>query len=124
LILSGGIFDVPSLLERLEVLQKKLLAEDLWETPSKAQEILKEKSDIENSLQPFNTLEKKLEDINILLELSEEDDGEVFLEDALKGIEALKSGLDDMELRSILSAEHDRSNTDFNEDVHEMGRKK
>jgi peptide chain release factor 2 len=86
------------------------LAEDLWETPSKAQEILKEKSDIENSLQPFNTLEKKLEDINILLELSEEDDGEVFLEDALKGIEALKSGLDDMELRSILSAEHDRSN--------------
>jgi peptide chain release factor 2 len=72
--------------------------------------LLKEKSDIENSLQPFASIEKKLEDITILLELSEEDDGEVFLQDARKGIDTLRLKIDDIELTSMLSSEHDRSN--------------
>ncbi|MDZ4383613.1 MAG: peptide chain release factor 2 [Thermodesulfovibrionia bacterium] len=105
-----GIFDVTSLLERLEALQKKLLAKDLWESPAQAQELLKEKSSIENALQPFTSIEKRIEDMNILLELSEEEEGEVFLEDARKGIEKLKSELDDIELKSLLSLEEDKNN--------------
>jgi peptide chain release factor 2 len=107
---SGGIFDVPSLHERLQVLQKKLSVEDLWQSPEKAQELLKKKSDIENSLQPLHSIEKRLEDIHILLELSEEDEGEVFLEDARKDIEDLKSEIDEIELKCILSEELDKGN--------------
>ncbi len=110
MILSGGIFDVPSLNSRLEGIEKKLQAQELWESPAKAQEILKEKAGIENILHPFISIEKKLEDISILLELSEEDDGEDFLKDAQKGIQSLAPELDDIELKSILSSEHDRSN--------------
>lgn len=97
-------------MERLEALQKKLLAKDLWESPAQAQELLKEKSGIENALQPFTSIEKKIEDINILLELSEEEEGEIFLEDAQKGVEKLKSELDDIELKSLLSLEEDKNN--------------
>lgn len=110
MILSGGLFDISSLSEDLEVLQKKLLAKDLWESPAKAQQLLKEKSNIESILQPFTSLEKKLEDINILLELSEEEEGEVFLEDAQKGMEWLKLELDEIELKSLLSLEEDKNN--------------
>ncbi len=109
LILSGGIFDVPSLQNRLEGIQKKLLAEDLWESPAKSQELLKEKSSIENILQPLISIEKKLEDIKILLELSEEDE-EVFFEEVRDSIGALKSELDDIEIKSILSSKHDKNN--------------
>ncbi len=109
-MLSGGIFDIFSLLERLEALQKKLLAEDLWETPIKAQELLKEKSSIENTLQPFTSIEKKFEDINILLELSEEEGGEIFLEDVQENIKSLRLELDEIELKNILSVEHDKGN--------------
>jgi peptide chain release factor 2 len=91
-------------------LEKKLLDKDLWESPTKAQELLKEKSSIENTMQPFASIEKQLEDINILVELSEEDDGEVFLDDAQKGVEILLSHLDDIELKSILSLEEDKNN--------------
>ncbi len=97
-------------MERLEALQKKLLAKDLWESPAQAQELLKGKSGIENALQPFTSIEKKIEDINILLELSEEEEGEIFLEDAQKGVEKLKSELDDIELKSLLSLEEDKNN--------------
>jgi len=110
LIPSGGIFDVPSLSQRLEKLQQELLTENLWETPAKAQELLKEKSAIENSLQLFNSLEEKFEDLRILLELSEEEGGEVFLGDAEKGIEKLASEIDEVELKSILSQQEDKDN--------------
>jgi peptide chain release factor 2 len=107
---SGGIFDVPSQLEHLKTLEKKLHAEDLWDDHAKAQEILKEKSSIENSLQPFNSVVKKFEDLSVLLELSEEEGGESLLEDAEEELKTFISELDDMELRSTLSLEEDRNN--------------
>ncbi len=107
---SGGIFDILSLSVRLKALEKKILDKDLWESPIKAQELLKEKSSIENTVQTFASIEKQLEDINILVELSEEDEGEVFLDDAQKGVEKLLSHLADIELKSILSLEEDKNN--------------
>jgi peptide chain release factor 2 len=107
---SGGIFDVPSQLEHLKTLEKKLLAENLWDDHAKAQEILKEKSNIENSLQPFNSVVKKFEDLSVLLELSVEEGGESLLEDAEEKLKTFVSELDDMELRSTLSLEEDRNN--------------
>jgi peptide chain release factor 2 len=95
---------------RLGLLQKELLAENLWEDPAKAQELLKEKSAIENSLQPFYSIEKKYEDLYILLELSGEEGGESFLEDAGKNIGNLISEIDDVELKSTLSLEEDKNN--------------
>lgn len=107
---SGGTFDVASLSERLKDLEKKLLAENLWETPAKYQQLLKEKSGIENSLQPFAAVEAKSENIKILLELSEEEGGEVFLQEAKKEIEKLKLELDDLELKSLFLLEEDKNN--------------
>jgi peptide chain release factor 2 len=97
-------------LERLNILEKNLLAEDLWENPEKAQELLKEKSSIENLLQPFHSIEKKYEDLSILLKLSEEEDGENLLEDAGKEVEKLTSEIDDVELKSTLSQREDKNN--------------
>jgi peptide chain release factor 2 len=107
---SGGIFDVDSLLERLKTLHENLLAEDLWDDPSKAQELLKEKSGIESSLHPFNSVEKKYEDIGVLLELSREEEGESLLEEAGNKMEDLLRELDDIELKSTLSLKEDRNN--------------
>ena len=107
---SGGIFDVPAQQEQLKAIEKKLEAEDFWNDPSKAQVVLKEKSGIENTLQPFYEIEKQYEDLNILLELSEEEGGESMLDGADKGVDKLIADLDDVELKTTLSAEGDRNN--------------
>ena len=107
---SGGIFDVASLQKSLKALQEKLIAEGLWDDPAKAQELLKEKSNIENTLQPFDSAEKQYEDLGILLELSEEEDGAVLLEEAGNSVKSLMQELDDIELRSTLSLKEDRNN--------------
>jgi len=107
---SGGIFDVPSQLEHLRDLEKKLLAEDLWDNPSAAQALLKEKSGIENQLTPFSAIEKKYDDFHVLLELSAEEGGESLLEDSEAEVQKLEHELDDMELRSTLSRDEDKCN--------------
>lgn len=107
---SGGIFEVASLQERIKAIQGKLLAEGLWDDPAKAQELLKEKSNIENTLQPFDSAEKQYEELGVLLELSLEEDGAVLLEDAGNSIAVLMRELDDIELKSTLSLKEDKNN--------------
>lgn len=96
-------------MQRLEDLQKELSAEGLWDDPAKTQGFLKEKSSIENTLQPFQLLEKKYEDLQVLLELSEEEGGEVLLEDAERGVDGLTSEIDEVELKSVLSQAEDKA---------------
>ena len=86
------------------------MADDLWEDPEKARGLLKEKSNIENFIQPLSSTEKKFEDLQVLLELSEEEGGELLLEDADKGLKSLLSELDDVELRNTLSQKEDKNN--------------
>lgn len=107
---SGGIFDVPARQRHLEEIEKKLQAEGLWEDPASAQELLKQKSAIENSLLPLHLLIKKFEDFHILLELSREEDGETLLEEAESELANLETAINDIELESTLSLEEDKGN--------------
>ncbi len=107
---SGGFFDVPGHEVHLKEIEKKLVAEDLWNDPARAQVILKKKSGIENILQPFYEIEKQYDDLNVLLELSEEEGGEGMLDDAEESVKSLTVDLDNVELRSTLSSEGDRNN--------------
>lgn len=92
------------------MLQKELSAEGLWDDPAGAQKLLKERSGIENTLQPLFSIQKKLEDTSVFIELSEEEDGNVFVDDILKNIRELKAQLDDLELKSSFSAPEDFNN--------------
>jgi peptide chain release factor 2 len=55
-------------------------------------------------------LDKKFEDLNVLLELSGEEGGETMLEDAEGSLHELVSELDNIELRTTLSGETDKNN--------------
>jgi peptide chain release factor 2 len=82
----------------------------LWDNPATAQTLLKEKSGIENLLNPFHLIEKKFEDFHVLLELSAEEGGKSLLENSETDIQQLENELDDMELQSTLSMKEDKCN--------------
>ncbi|MBI4686446.1 MAG: peptide chain release factor 2 [Nitrospirae bacterium] len=108
---SGGIFDTASLKTRLEAVERELSSEATWSSPQRTQELLKDKSSIEGSLQPLINIDKKIDDIHILFELSDmgEDEGE-FLQELEKSIRSLKADIDSLELQSMLSGDHDKDN--------------
>ncbi len=107
---SGGIFEVPSQLKELQRLETELSSAGLWDNPEHAQRLLKQKSVVENAVDSYVSIEKQLEDIHVLLELSEEDGGGALLNDAEQALASLTSELDNTELKTTLSAPEDRNN--------------
>jgi peptide chain release factor 2 len=81
---------------------------NFWDNPEKAQQTIQQLKPLNGLLKPFDDLEGQVEDARAFAELSEEDaslDHE--LEEELGKVE---KGLDDFELRAMLSGPHDASN--------------
>ncbi|MBI4654773.1 MAG: peptide chain release factor 2 [Nitrospirae bacterium] len=108
-----GYFDTAAIENRLKIIQTELLSEDIWLQPQRTQELLKEKSSIENTLKPLLDIEKRIEDIDVmfeLLELEEKESVETFFNDIQIEIKLLREKIDDVEIQSILSGENDKDN--------------
>lgn len=84
--------------------------EDIWTVQDKSQKLLKEKSSLESLITPYNKLTDKLDDVDVLMELSQEDGGEELGDEIKEKISILKLEADELELRSIMSDPHDRTN--------------
>ena len=73
------------------------------------QALMKEKARIEDVLLPIQDLEKKISDIELLAELTREEDGKVFEPELEQKYGAAEGILDDLEFKSILSDPLDKS---------------
>ncbi len=65
---------------------------------------------IDNTLIPINELEKRISEVEVLEELTQEEDGEVFQAELDEKLVAIESSLEDLEFKSILSGERDQGN--------------
>ena len=65
-------FDLAGLKEKLEKLTKETEAQDFWNNPDHAQNILKKKKALENQIGRYERLESGFNDIPELIELAEE----------------------------------------------------
>jgi peptide chain release factor 2 len=110
LISSGGIFDVDKVRQKLAEIEKKLSREDIWTAQEQAQHLLKEKASLENILIPYNEITEKIEDLSLILELLQEEGGEVFYDDIKEKVSSLRLETEDLELRSIMVDPHDKAN--------------
>jgi peptide chain release factor 2 len=110
LISSGGIFDVDKVHQKLAEIEKKLSREDIWTAQEQAQHLLKEKASLENILIPYNEITEKIEDLSLILELLQEEGGEVFYDDIKEKVSSLRLETEDLELRSIMVDPHDKAN--------------
>ncbi len=70
----GGVFDLSLKRQQLHTLESKAAAPDLWDNPEKAQELLKQRADLEGFVKRFDTITSTIEDVEALLELSEGDE--------------------------------------------------
>lgn len=74
------------------------------------QELRKKKSSYEDVLNPLSTASDRLSYIKGSVGVLDEEEGEMFLEELTAGIKKLKSLLDELEIRYLLSGEFDRGN--------------
>ena len=85
-------------------------APEFWADPEKAQKVLKEQSDLRQTLEQHAGLVKALEDHRVLLELAtDHEDAETFQE-VSSGLEDLTRQVRALELQTALFGEYDKGN--------------
>ncbi|NMA92692.1 MAG: peptide chain release factor 2 [Firmicutes bacterium] len=95
----------------LRRLEKEASLPDFWEDASRARQILKEIGGLGEQLRPLNEINELLEETEILLELAEEEEfgREEASAEAGNRLNLLAKKLDQLELETMFSGEHDSS---------------
>jgi peptide chain release factor 2 len=107
---SGCIFDVPGKDGRLAALELQAAAPEFWGDPEKAQKVLKEQSDLRQTLDQHGGLVKALEEERLLLGMAAEEQDTDTLREVEANLADLAKRIRGLELQTALSGEYDKGN--------------
>ena len=107
---SGDIFDVEAKEKRLEEIGKQMAEPDFWESNGGAQQILKERAAVLDSITPWKEEKKELEEMEILLELAEEQKDEQEIQELFERVRRAERAVEEIEFQRMLGGENDKNN--------------
>ena len=109
-----GFFDLEQLQQNLARIEGRMAAPDFWSNRERAQADVEEVSQLRALINPFQELERDIEDFAALQDLAVEEDDVAARTSPEKELatehERLLHKLDEFELRQFLSGENDRTN--------------
>lgn len=103
----GGTFDYPSKLERLEELEQELQDPTLWNDPTRAQTLTKERVQLQQLVDTFQQLAKGLDDAKELLDLAVNESDQDLLATLQQECQGLEAQLEVLEFRRMFPREID-----------------
>lgn len=110
----GGIFDVADLAEKVAALDAKAVEPGFWDDPNKARAVIDETNRYRAVLKPFDAVASSLEDAELMIELSEQEEDAAQRNQAVKDVAVSLDGAEKdferLEMQSLLSGELDGSN--------------
>lgn len=108
-LLLGGIFDLENKRERLEEVNRLLEDPQLWEQPDQAQSLGKERQNLQHVTGLCDEITQGLEDVEMLYELSQEEQDKESEQEALKEYEKLEKQVATLEFERMFSKPMDNS---------------
>ena len=104
---SGGDFDWDPALRKLDELNARVEDPTLWDRPSEAQAVMRERTQLSGQINAVLTLERELEDAVGYAEMADAEGDEASLEEARAQLAAIKEQAARAELEALLSGEAD-----------------
>ena len=107
----SAVTDPDALRAQIAELSEQAAAPDLWDDQDRAQEVTSRLSHAQAELARVEKMGERIEDLEALVELGQEEDGadaDAFLEDAAAELEKIRKDLADLEVRTLLSGEYDQ----------------
>lgn len=108
-LLLGGIFDLENKRERLEEVNRLLEDPQLWEQPDQAQSLGKERQNLQHVTGLCDEITQGIEDVEMLYELSQEEQDKESEQEALKEYEKLEKQVATLEFERMFSKPMDNS---------------
>lgn len=106
----GAIFDLDKKNEEIKRLEEKTLADNFWLDNEKAQEIIKQLNSIKEWTETWDECKALLDDVEILYELYQEEEGSEIADDLDKQLDCLGKKLSEIEFRRMLGDKDDQKN--------------
>jgi len=106
---SGGIFDFDQKELRLQEILEALNDPSVWEDLEKSQELNKERSRLEKAMNQVTSIEQRLQDSEVLLELSVSEKDEEILLELSNEIKLCEDEISKLEQQRMFSGEMDSS---------------
>lgn len=106
----GGIFDYDTKFERLVEVSRELEDPKIWDNPERAQNLGKEKVQLENIVETLDSLTGGLATCAELLEMAEAEQDEGMVEEVQAELKDLGQKLDKLEFQRMFSGEMDPNN--------------
>lgn len=103
----GTVFDVIKKEKEIAELEMKTSASNFWNDRDKAQAVMRDISQRREWVELWRKLDRKREDVEVMLELAEEGRDETLFVEAEAELRDLARNVEEIELRSMLSGEHD-----------------
>lgn len=104
---SGGTFDLDSKIERLEEVQRELEAGDVWNTPDLAQQLGKERVELEKVVFCMQGLKTDIADCKELLDLAREEQDAAMLEEVSALLQEAEKKVANLEFQRMFSGKMD-----------------
>ena len=67
----GGIFEIDAKRTEKDQLERQINREDLWQDPKRAQELMRQRSTLQEAIEGWESLQKRLEEQALMLDLAE-----------------------------------------------------
>jgi peptide chain release factor 2 len=104
---SGGIFDIETKKNEIKELESKTTQANFWDDNEKAQDILKQITQLKEWTQAWDDIHRSSEDLNLLLDLADEENDEATFQEVSQSLEKLGRSINTLELRRMLSGKDD-----------------
>jgi peptide chain release factor 2 len=106
----GGIFDFDSKQERLTEVERELEQADVWQNPEKAQNLGRERSQLEAVVTKLTQLTNGLVDAAELLQIAKQENDNDTIADIQNDVTALQAIVDKLEFERMFSGKMDPNN--------------
>jgi peptide chain release factor 2 len=94
----------------IEDFEVKMAAPDFWDDNEKAQKLIAEANVVKEVIDRFNEMSSECEDLELMMQLSEDEDDESMASEVISSIAALEKKLEAFELGLLLNQPYDRLN--------------
>jgi len=101
----GGIFEIPEKLTRIDELEEKMASPEFWNDQERAREVISENNRLKSWTGPWTALAKRLDDLQSIATLLEEDSDADLEAELETGLERAEKDTDALELRNMLRGE-------------------
>ena len=91
-------------------MEKEIAKQEFWNDNERAQKILQKNKSLKDTIEEYESLQNGLEEIEILLEMSIEEDDDSIEAEIESSIKSIQEELDKIRIKTLLNGEYDKNN--------------